>query len=228
MQFEVNQLKGYSATEGLSAVAAAYGAAATFSTSFGMEDQLITHLVATQHLPITVFTLDTGRMFEETYGVWDNTLAKYKIAINTYYPNATAIANFTQQHGPNSFYNSIENRKQCCYLRKVQPLQQALQGKKLWITGIRAAQSPERNLEQVEWDSTNNIYKYHPLLHWSDEEVSEYVAQNKVPINALHKKGFVSIGCAPCTRAITPGEDFRAGRWWWETDKKECGLHVHQ
>jgi phosphoadenosine phosphosulfate reductase len=202
---------------------------AVFSTSFGIEDQVITYMIAQQQLPIEIFTLDTGRLFAETYTTWSNTLQRLPISIKTYYPNTAAVENFVATKGPNSFYESVENRKQCCYIRKVEPLQRALQGKQVWITGIRAEQSPNRDLNSaVEWDEANQIIKYHPLLHWSFDDVKQYVAQHNVSYNPLHDKGFVSIGCAPCTRAIQAGEDFRAGRWWWEDNsKKECGLHVH-
>ncbi|HMP92960.1 MAG TPA: phosphoadenylyl-sulfate reductase, partial [Phnomibacter sp.] len=156
-------------------------------------------------------------------------LSKYNKPITAYYPQATPLQNFVAQHGPNAFYESTDLRKQCCHLRKVEPLQRALAGHAIWITGIRAAHSPNRTeMPQVEWDGSNNIIKYHPLLHWSTQELQAFIKQHHIPYNPLHDKGFVSIGCAPCTRAIKPGEDFRAGRWWWEdAEKKECGLHVH-
>lgn len=223
-------LAAISATEGLQWIAKQYGEHAIFSTSFGIEDQVITHLLAEQESPATIFTLDTGRLFAETYSVWSRTVEKYGLSIHTFYPDAQALQAFVTEKGPNSFYESVENRKQCCYLRKVEPLKRALAGKKIWITGIRAEQSPERQFDsQVEWDESNHIIKYHPLLHWTFEEVKALVTKENIPYNPLHDKGFVSIGCAPCTRAIKPGEDFRAGRWWWEdASKKECGLHVHE
>ena len=211
-------------------LAAAYRGEVTFSTSFSWEDQLITHLIFSNNIDIKVFTLDTGRMFAETYSTWSATLEKYGQPIVAYYPDAQALQKFVAEKGPNSFYESVENRKGCCYIRKVEPLQRAINGNKVWVTGIRAEHSPNRtDMTQVEWDATNNITKYHPLLHWTTDEVKAYIRENHIPYNPLHDKGFVSIGCAPCTRAIRPGEDFRAGRWWWEdADKKECGLHVHQ
>ena len=211
-------------------LAAAYPGEVTFSTSFSWEDQLITHLIFSNNIDIKVFTLDTGRMFAETYSTWSATLEKYGQPIVAYYPDAQALQKFVAEKGPNSFYESVENRKGCCYIRKVEPLQRAINGNKVWVTGIRAEHSPNRtDMTQVEWDATNNITKYHPLLHWTTDEVKAYIRENHIPYNPLHDKGFVSIGCAPCTRAIRPGEDFRAGRWWWEdADKKECGLHVHQ
>ncbi|MEP6676218.1 MAG: phosphoadenylyl-sulfate reductase [Ferruginibacter sp.] len=202
----------------------------TFSTSFSFEDQLITDTILRNDLPISIFTLDTGRMFTETYSVWNNTNEKYRTHIKAYYPNQSAIENFVAAKGPNAFYESVQNRKDCCFIRKVEPLKRALAGNDIWITGLRAEHSSGRSdLQLLEWDEGNQIIKYHPLLHWTTEQVRDYIGEHDVPYNPLHDKGFVSIGCAPCTRAIQPGEDFRAGRWWWEdADKKECGLHVHE
>ncbi|BAV08806.1 phosphoadenosine phosphosulfate reductase [Filimonas lacunae] len=201
-----------------------------FSTSFSWEDQAIAHLIFSEQLPIEVFTLDTGRLFPETYSTWSSTLDRYKERITAYYPDAQLLQEFIAEKGPNSFYESVDNRKRCCFIRKVEPLQRALQGKQVWLTGIRAAHSPNRtDMTQIEWDASNNIAKYHPLLDWSTEELKAFIALHNIPYNPLHDRGFVSIGCAPCTRAVKPGEDFRAGRWWWEdADKKECGLHVHK
>jgi phosphoadenosine phosphosulfate reductase len=201
----------------------------TFSTSFSYEDQVITHQIATKELPVRFFTLDTGRLFPETYSVWSRTLEKYNVRIEPYYPNQNSIQSFVAEKGPNSFYESVDNRKSCCHIRKVEPLQRALQGMAVWITGLRSEHSANRHdMPIVEWDEVNQVIKYHPILHWSTEDVKEYVQQHNIPYNILHDRGFVSIGCAPCTRAIRPGEDFRAGRWWWEDNsKKECGLHVH-
>lgn len=214
----------------LKAIAAQYPGQVVFSSSFSWEDQAITHLIFENNLDIAVFTLDTGRMFPETYSTWNATLEKYGKPITAYYPDGQALQQFVQQKGPNSFYESVENRKQCCHIRKVEPLQRALAGKKCWITGIRAAHSPNRtDMTMLEWDGSNNIVKFHPLLHWGTDELKAFIKAEHIPYNPLHDKGFVSIGCAPCTRATRPGEDFRAGRWWWEdADKKECGLHIHQ
>jgi phosphoadenosine phosphosulfate reductase len=200
-----------------------------FSTSFSWEDQLISHFIFSNNIPIDVFTLDTGRMFPETYSTWSSTLERYKKKITAYYPEAFALQEFIAEKGPNSFYESVENRKQCCHIRKVEPLKRALAGKKIWVTGIRAEHSANRDhMPQVEWDEVNQVIKFHPLLNWSTEEVKDYIRKENIPYNPLHDKGFVSIGCAPCTRAVRPGEDFRAGRWWWEdSTKKECGLHIH-
>lgn len=211
-------------------IATAYPGQVVFSTSFSWEDQIIAHIIFKEQLDIQVFTLDTGRMFPETYSTWSRTLEKYSKPITAYYPDALALQEFIAQKGPNSFYESVENRKQCCHIRKVEPLQRALKNKQVWITGIRAAHSPNRHdMQSLEWDGSNNVTKYHPLLEWSTEEVTRFINDNNIPYNPLHDKGFVSIGCAPCTRAIRPGEDFRAGRWWWEdATNKECGLHVHE
>ncbi|MDI5898873.1 phosphoadenylyl-sulfate reductase [Flavobacterium yafengii] len=197
-----------------------------FSTSFGQEDQVITALIGQNDLPITIFTLDTGRLFQETYDVFHKTLKKYKKEIKVYFPEASEVENLLNQKGPNSFYESVENRKECCFIRKVAPLTKALKGNSIWITGLRAEQSENRNdLDLFEYDEKFDIIKFNPLLKWTLEEVQKYIDDNNVPQNALHKQGFVSIGCAPCTRAITPDEDIRAGRWWWESSHKECGLH---
>ena len=214
----------------LSELAATFPGRVTFSTSFSYEDQVITHKILSNQLPIKIFTLDTGRLFLETYSVWRSTNEKYNTHIKAYYPDSLLLENFVGEKGPNAFYESVENRKECCYIRKVVPLKRALKDNAVWITGLRAEHSADRHdMPQVEWDESNNIIKYHPILHWTTEEVKQYINENDIPYNILHDKGFVSIGCAPCTRAIRPGEDFRAGRWWWEDNsKKECGLHVHE
>ncbi len=202
----------------------------TFSTSFSYEDQLITDMILSNALRVSIFTLDTGRLFSETYSVWSATNEKYNTRIKSYYPDNSLLESFVGEKGINSFYESVENRKDCCFIRKVEPLKRALKGKSIWITGVRAEHSPNRHgMPQVEWDESNQIIKYHPLLHWTTEEVKDYINKYSIPYNILHDRGFVSIGCAPCTRAIKPGEDFRAGRWWCEDNtKKECGLHIHQ
>ncbi len=207
-----------------------YAGRIVFSSSFSYEDQVITHLIAHQQLPIQIFTLDTGRLFAETYSVWSSTLERYKISIKAFYPDQSRLESFVEKNGPNAFYESVDKRKDCCFIRKVEPLKRALLGNAIWVTGLRAEHSTERqDLQSIEWDESNQIIKYHPLLHWTTEEVTDFIKSNNIPYNPLHDKGFVSIGCAPCTRAIKSGEDFRAGRWWWEdANKKECGLHVHQ
>lgn len=198
----------------------------TFSSSFGKEDQVITHEIANSAANISVFTLDTGRLFEETYEVYHRTRLKYKIDIQAYFPNQVAVQELLEKKGPYSFYDSVENRKECCFIRKIEPLKRALKGKQIWITGLRKEQSENRaGMQMVEWDEGNNIIKIHPLFNWTEKEVDDFVNKNNVPVNVLHKKGFPSIGCSPCTRAVEVGEDSRAGRWWWESSKKECGLH---
>lgn len=213
----------------ISNLANAYSGEVVFSTSFSWEDQLISHIIFKNDINVDVFTLDTGRLFSETYTTWNNTVESYQKKIKAYYPLDNVLEDFVSEKGPNSFYESVENRKRCCAIRKIEPLQRALQGRSVWITGIRAAHSNGRSdMPLVEYDAVNDIVKYHPLLHWATEEVTNYIKLHDIPYNPLHDKGFVSIGCLPCTRAIRPGEDFRAGRWWWEgSDKKECGLHVH-
>jgi phosphoadenosine phosphosulfate reductase len=219
-------LAGLAPAEGLRRVAESFGSTARFSTSLGLEDQVISYWIGTQKLPIEVFSLDTGRLFQETYDVLQLTRVKYNLPIKVYYPDATQVENMVLAKGPNSFYDSVENRKECCAIRKVGPLKRALTGAKLWVTGIRADQSANRqSMELVEWDDAHQLIKYNPILHWSFEDVEKFIKENNIPVNSLHKKGFPSIGCAPCTRAIAPGEDIRAGRWWWESSHKECGLH---
>jgi phosphoadenosine phosphosulfate reductase len=198
-----------------------------FSTSFGQEDQAITHAIASQNLNIEIFTLDTGRQFQETYELIDLTVKKLAFNLKTYFPQTSAVENLVETKGFNSFYTSVENRKECCFIRKIEPLNRALQGADVWITGLRAEQSDNRaDMPMIEWDVQKNLYKINPIIDWSFETLENYLAEYKVPQNPLHKKGFISIGCAPCTRAIAEGEHPRAGRWWWENSQKECGLHA--
>ncbi len=201
-----------------------------FTTSLGIEDQIITDMIFRNNISIRVVTLDTGRLFEETYKVFNRTLERYGKTIQVYYPKHEAVEKMLTEKGPLSFYQSLENRKECCHIRKVEPLGRALSGMECWITGLRASQSENRHdLDFFIWDPGFKMIKFQPLLNWSLEDCQKYVRENNVPYNVLHDRGFVSIGCAPCTRAILPGEDFRAGRWWWEDNsKKECGLHTHE
>lgn len=198
-----------------------------FSTSFGQEDQIITDMIFTANLPVLVFTLDTGRHFEETYKVMNQTLAKYDKKIKVCFPEKDHVEKLLTKKGPFSFYESAENRKECCHIRKVEPLRKVLNQASCWITGLRSTQSDARqSLQRISYDAANRVIKYNPLLDWSVDEVTEYLKINHVPYNVLHDRGFLSIGCAPCTRAVSPGEDIRAGRWWWENNTaKECGLH---
>jgi len=224
------QTSSLNIADALSFFAKSFPNAVTFSSSFSFEDQVISHEILSNQLPISIFTLDTGRLFSETYSVWVSTNERYNTRIKAYYPQAEGLQEFVVNNGPNAFYESVELRKSCCYIRKVEPLKRALAGNKIWITGLRAEHSPDRqNLEKIEWDEANQVIKFHPLLHHTTEQVKAIIQQHNIPYNPLHDRGFVSIGCLPCTRAIKPGEDFRAGRWWWEdANKKECGLHVHQ
>ena len=199
-----------------------------FSTSLGQEDQVLTDVIFKNNHPIKVFTLDTGRLFEQTYDVLDKTQKKYKKSISSFAPDNNELETLLDSKGPYSFYDSIENRKECCSIRKINPLQKALKGVGLWITGLRASQSNSRStLSFFSYDDAFGLPKFNPLVNWTLEEVENYLEQNNVPQNSLHKKGFVSIGCEPCTRAVKPGEDIRSGRWWWEESKKECGLHLN-
>ena len=220
-------IKDLKAPEVLSLLAHKFIGKVIFSTSFGWEDQVISDLIFTQNLPIKVFTLETGRLFTETYYTWNRTLERYQKPIHAFYPDKERLEKMVTEKGPSSFYESVENRKECCGIRKVEPLNRALKGYKVWITGIRADQSVNReNMDWVEWDEAHQLVKVHPIFFWTLDEVKNYVKTHNVPYNPLHDKGFPSIGCQPCTRAVKEGEDFRAGRWWWEdASKKECGLH---
>lgn len=222
----LEKTKDFSIEETFAFLANEYKDQVVFSTSFGQEDQVITAIIAKSEAPITIFTLDTGRLFQETYDVFHRTQKKYKLPIKVYFPEAKAVEELLEKKGPNSFFESVENRKECCFIRKVVPLKKALAGNKIWITGLRAEQSENRSdLHLFEYDANFDLVKFNPLLKWSLAEVQKYIHDNNVPQNSLHKKGFVSIGCAPCTRAIAEGEDIRAGRWYWEQSHKECGLH---
>ena len=221
-------IEGKSETESLAILADLFPGEVVFSTSLGYEDQVITDFILKNNLNVTIFTLDTGRLFSETYMTLQKTNNRYDTKIKVYYPQTDSVETLVSTKGPLSFYDSVENRKECCFIRKVEPLNRALKGAKIWVTGIRAEQSGNRHdMPQLEWDEAHQLVKFHPILHWSFEEVKGYVKSNGIPYNPLRDKGFVSIGCAPCTRAIQEGEDFRAGRWWWEDEsKKECGLHA--
>lgn len=221
------ELAGLTIVEKLWFLTKKYQGKIVFSTSFGWEDQVITDLIFANKIPIKVFTLGTGRLFSETYYVWNRTLEFYKQTIHAYYPQADLLERMVNTKGPNSFYESVENRKECCHIRKIEPLKRALSGNEIWVTGIRAEQSANReDMHDLEYDASNQLIKFHPIFDWSLEDVKRYIKDNSIVYNTLHDKGFPSIGCAPCTRAVQPGEDFRAGRWWWEDQsKKECGLH---
>jgi phosphoadenosine phosphosulfate reductase len=204
-----------------------YSRKAIFSTSLGSEDQALTHMIVQNAPSVKIFTLDTGRIFPETYETIEATNKKYKINIDIYFPDNKEVEKMVNEKGINLFYQSIENRKLCCFVRKTQSIKRALQGYDFWITGIRKDQSVTRFFNQyAEFDEGNQIIKINPLLDWREKDVWDYIKKNEIPYNKLHDKGFPSIGCQPCTRAIEKGEDVRAGRWWWESpEHKECGLH---
>jgi phosphoadenosine phosphosulfate reductase len=221
-------ISGDSIPDRLRSIVDAVGGRIVFTTSFGIEDQLIAHHIFTERLPIEVVTLDTGRLFPETYRVWQETEERYGARIRAVYPNADALAALVADQGINGFYYSKDARLACCHARKVEPLKRALAGASAWVTGLRADQSGKRaETRLVEWDAEHALLKLAPLFDYSRERVAAECAELRVPVNALHAQGFASIGCAPCTRAIRPGEPERAGRWWWEEDTaRECGLHV--
>lgn len=203
-----------------------YPTGVVFSTSFGQEDQVLTDFIFRNNLPISIFTLDTGRLFSETYEVMDKTRAKYQQPIQVFFPDTQQVEALVTDKGFHSFYESVDNRKECCRIRKIMPLKRALANQQVWITGLRAEQSENRQqMTMWERDESNQIFKFNPLIDWTLQDIEAYLEENKVPQNTLHKKGYISIGCSPCTRAIEPGEHPRAGRWWWEESKKECGLH---
>jgi len=199
-----------------------------FASSLGAEDMVVTDAIFTAELPIVVFTLDTGRLPRETLDLLERMRARYSREVEIYRPDADEVARYVSTHGVNAFYESVELRKSCCGIRKVEPLKRALAGRDAWVTGLRRAQAVTRtDLPLREFDAAHGLVKFNPLADWSEEEVWAYIRDRDVPYNALHDRGYPSIGCDPCTRAIRPGEDIRAGRWWWESrDNKECGIHV--
>jgi phosphoadenosine phosphosulfate reductase len=223
-----DQLSEISIEEQLKKISSIFAGKVVFTTSFGIEDQVITDIVFRNDLKIEVATIDTGRQFPETYKVFSETFRKYNKTINVYFPESAGVEKMMSEKGPYSFYLSKENRLECCRIRKVGPLNRILEKKECWISGIRASQSDGRSqMHNIEYDEARKLLKFYPLFDWTFEDVKKYVKENNVPYNVLHDKGFVSIGCEPCTRAVNPGDDFRAGRWWWEEDgKKECGLHT--
>jgi len=223
-----NQLNGLTIEDQLRKLVSLFPGKIIFTTSLGIEDQVITHKIFTDNIDIKVITLDTGRLFPQTYDVFSSTIIRYKKKINVYFPEYESVEKMVTEKGPLSFYQSVENRKECCTIRKVVPLNRALEGMEVWISGIRADQSENRqHMGWLEFDESKKLYKYYPLFNWSFDEVKSFVKENNVPYNSLHDKGYVSIGCEPCTKAVKPGDDFRSGRWWWENDGgKECGLHM--
>lgn len=225
-QQEIQQIEIASLLESLRFFSQLFPGRSVFTTSLGQEDQVITDVIFRHDLPIEVVTLDTGRLFSETYELIERTEARYKKKIKVFFPDASEVEEYVSTRGINGFYESVEFRKQCCEIRKVRPLNRALANASLWITGLRAEQSANRQqMETIEWLKEKGLYKLNPILHWNYDAIISYINEFNVPYNNLHHKGFISIGCAPCTRAIEPGEDPRAGRWWWEESHKECGLH---
>ena len=223
----IKEIESSSLADAIRIMTGHYPGEVVFSSSLGQEDQVITDVIYKNNLPVKVFTIDTGRLFNETYELLDRVTARYKRPMQVYFPEASDVEEFVVEKGINSFYESVQNRKDCCYVRKVKPLNRALAGAKVWITGLRAEQSDNRkDMPMIEWSQERQLYKFNPLIRWSYEDMLNYINEFNVPYNRLHDQGFISIGCAPCTRAIEPGEDARAGRWWWETSQKECGLHT--
>ncbi|MCK9411945.1 MAG: phosphoadenylyl-sulfate reductase [Prolixibacteraceae bacterium] len=221
------KLAGSDAIGLLSYFLTGYKGKIALSTSLGLEDQVLTEMVCSIDKNAKIFTLDTGRLFPETYDLIHRTNQKYGIQTQVYFPDAIQVEEMVHAKGINLFYNSVEDRKTCCRIRKIEPLKRAFAGLDVWICGLRRDQSVTRaEMQPIEWDENNGLIKLNPLIDWSEEQVKSYIKEHKIPYNPLHDKGFPSIGCQPCTRAILPGEDLRAGRWWWENpDTKECGLH---
>lgn len=222
------ETEDYSAQELLKHLTERFGDKIALATSFGAEDQVLTDMLCRIESKPSVFTLDTGRLPEETYQVMQAIREKYGIRIDILFPDYKQVEEMVSKFGPNLFYTSIEARKLCCRLRKIEPLKNKLRGLQAWICGLRAEQSVTRtDLKRIEYDNNFGLIKVSPLVDWTTEQVWNYIRENKVPYNKLHDKGYSSIGCAPCTRAICDGEDIRAGRWWWEQpEHKECGLHI--
>lgn len=225
-QEDLQHIENLSAEESLRFISEKFTEGAVFSTSLGQEDQVITDIIFRNQMNIKVFTLDTGRLFYEHYELLSQNNARYKTKTEVYFPDTQDVEKYVNEKGINAFFHSVENRKECCYIRKVKPLNRALEGAKIWITGLRSEQSENReSMKMIEWDEDRKLFKFNPLIHWTYDDVLEYIEKNKVQDLPLHKKGFISVGCKPCTRAITDGENPRAGRWYWEESQKECGLH---
>lgn len=222
-----DELKEKSAGEVVAFFLQHYGEKIVLSTSLGLEDQVLTEMVMRVDRNVEVFTLDTGRLFPETYDLIARTNKHFGIRMKTYFPEPAKVEEMVANHGINLFYDGVEKRKMCCGIRKVAQLPRAFTGKEAWICGLRKDQSVSRFFNTlVEWDANNGLVKINPLISWTEPQVRAYIKDRKIPYNLLHDNGFPSIGCEPCTRAIEPGEDPRAGRWWWENEgHKECGLH---
>jgi len=220
-------LEGKSAQEIISFFVEKMGDKITFGTSLGAEDQVITQMLAESKMSFKIFTLDTARLFAESYELIDRTNKRYDIKIDIFFPDYKEVEEMVADKGINLFFDSIDNRHLCCQIRKLNPLKRALVGREAWFTGLRKSQSVTRvDMQIVEWDENSAMLKVNPLIDWSEDDVWNYIEKQGIPFNPLHKKGYPSIGCQPCTRAIMEGEDVRAGRWWWENpESRECGLH---
>lgn len=223
-----DQIKGKSPQEIIAWFLQEFKGKIALSNSMGAEDQVLTDMICKIDPSTPIFTLDTGRIFPETYDLIDRSNQRYGIHIKVYFPKPEEVEAMVNEKGVNLFFNSIENRKQCCHIRKIGPLKRAFSGLDMWICGLRREQSVTRTeVDVLEWDENNGLLKLNPLVDWTEDQMWDYIKENKVPYNRLHDQGFPSIGCQPCTRAIEKGEDVRAGRWWWEDpDSKECGLHA--
>jgi phosphoadenosine phosphosulfate reductase len=221
------QFEGQSPTALLEYLLPRFGRRIALASSMGPEDQVLTDMLVAIDPKVRIFTIDTGRLFPETYHLIDRTNDRYGIRVEVYFPDHTAVEQYVAEHGINAFYQSVELRKACCHARKIEPLLRALSTLDVWICGLRRSQSVTRTgVKLVEWDEANGLIKVNPLVEWSEEQMWQYVKEHQVPVNTLHRKNFPSIGCQPCTRAVEPGDDVRSGRWWWENPEcKECGLH---
>lgn len=224
------ELAGASAAQILQWAARTFGGRIAFASSLGVEDQALTHLIAGETPGLTVFTLDTGRLFPESYDLLAQTERRYGLKVRVYFPESDEVEQLVNAHGVDAYRKSVELRKECCRVRKVLPLRRALSGLQAWVCGLRREQAvTRREMAPVEWDAGNGLYKINPLADWTERQTWDFVKANNVPYHALHDRGFPSIGCACCTRAVQPGEDVRAGRWWWESpEHKECGLHARR
>jgi phosphoadenosine phosphosulfate reductase len=221
------EFKDKSATDLLSWSLNTFKEKITLASSLGLEDQVLTEISVRINPDIKIFFLDTGRIHQETYDLLEESIEMYNIKYNIYFPDTKAIEEFERENGPNPFFKSLELRKKCCQIRKIEPLNRALKNNEAWITGLRREQSVTRaNINKIEWDEINNLIKINPLMDWTEGDVLNYILDNQIPYNKLFDQGYTSVGCAPCTRIIKLGQDKRAGRWWWESpEKRECGLH---
>ena len=220
-------LENLTPEEGLTWLDQKYGSSVKLSSALGPEAQLLSYWISVNSLKTEIFTIDTGRLFQETHDLLAQTNAFLKTNIKVYYPKSSSVERLVSTKGPNSFYNSINDRLECCQIRKIEPLKKALSDARVWVTGIRASQTPSRQkMKLVEWSDQHQVIKYNPLLNWDEESIAELIKKYRIPTNPLLQKGYRSIGCLPCTRAVDSGENSRAGRWWWEASHKECGLHL--